>query len=237
MKVESVTRGASGAATVAVGGSSFIVDPAQLEELGLPPSALAAGEELGEGDLETLRLAAEAREAERRGLALVARAEQSAFMLGRKLEARGFSSRVVRLAVGRLESLGFLDDGRFARAYAASRLSRRSSKPEGPASIEAVLRERGVDRKVAEEAIAEVLGPDERAAALLAAAEKLILKAGHGRLGARGGKSFRKAPRCPIGEGDGDLASESPREEVRRNLRALGFASEEISDLLDSLAL
>jgi regulatory protein len=200
--------GASGTATVVAGGSSFLIALDFLEELGLPSSALDPGSEIDDAALELLTAAAEAREALKRGLALVARAEQSAFMLGAKLESRGFSSRAVRYAVARLEADRFLDDHRFASAYAASRLSRRGSKPEGPASLAAALRERGIDRSTAAEALAELLGPEARAAALASAAEKIIARCG----------------------GDsGDV-----RAEVRRRLRELGYKSEEISEFFDT---
>jgi regulatory protein len=204
VKVESVTRGASGTATVVAGGSSFIAASDLLEELGLSPETLAPGAELDEAAYGILTLAAEAREAEKRGLALIARAEQSAFMLRVKLEARGFSSRAARIALERLQAGRFQDDRRFALAYASSRLGRHGSKPEGPASLVAALRDRGIDRSVAAEAVAELLSPEERASALAAAAEKIMARSG------------------------GD------RDEARRRLRELGYKSEEIADLFDS---
>jgi regulatory protein len=203
VRIESVQKGASGTATIAVGGSSFSVSLGLVEELGLPPSALAAGAELDEGGQALLALAAEAREAEKRGIALLARAEQSAFMLRAKLEAREFSRKAVALALDRLSAEGLLDDRRFARAYAASRLAHRSSKAEGPASLVAALRERGIDRTQAAEAVAELLGPEERSAALEAAAAKELKRSG------------------------GD------REAARWRLRALGYRSEEITELFE----
>jgi regulatory protein len=204
VKVESLSRGASGAATVVAGGFSFIVCVELLESLGLPLSALAPGRELEEEESGLLALAAEAREAETRGLALVARAEQSTFMLRAKLEARGFSRKATAIALERLAANGFLSDRRFALAYAASRLARRSSKAEGPASLAAALRERGIDRTTAAEALAELLGPEERARALASAAEKAAKRSG------------------------GD------REQLRDRLRELGFKSDEISDYFAS---
>jgi regulatory protein len=122
-------------------------------------------------------------------------------MLRLKLEARGFSGKAAKVALERLKAKGFLDDRRFAMAYAASRLGRRSSKPEGPSSIAAALRERGIDRSTAAEALAELLDPAKRADALEAAAAKALKRA------------------------DGD------KKEARRRLRELGFNSEEISEL------
>ncbi len=195
--------GASGTAIVAAGGSSFLVALGLLEELGLEASGLVAGAELDEASSSALALAAEAYEAEKRGLSLLARAEQSTFMLKNKLEAREFSRRAVAHALDRLTASGLLDDRRFAAAYAASRLSRIRSKAEGPASLVSALRERGIDRAVAAEAIAELLGPDERAAALEKAVEKETKRSG----------------------GDTD--------ELKRRLRSLGFRSDEIAEFFD----
>jgi len=196
LRIESVRRGASGVATIAAGGSSFLVELELLDSLGLPPAALAAGTELDEAGEAALRLAAEAREAEKRGLALLARAEQSAFMLKVKLGSRGFSGRAVSLALERLAERGWLDEARFARAYVASRLARRA---EGPASLAAALRARGVDEETARSAIAALLDPEARRAAL----------------GRAWAAELKKAK--------GDPAA------ARSRLRALGFGSSEIS--------
>ncbi len=205
MRIESVQKGASGTASVAAGGSSFLVKLEVLEALGMASASLIPGTELDEAGLGLLTLADEEREAERRGLALLARAEQSAFMLRAKLEAREFSRRAVGLALERLQASGLLDDRRFALAYASSRLAHRSSKAEGPASLVSALRERGVDRTIAAEAVASILGAEERAAALEKAAAKELKRSG----------------------GDRDAA--------RSRLRALGFKSEEISELFETI--
>ncbi len=206
LRVDSVKAAGSGTLIVSAGEGSFCIVQDQAESLGLRPEALVPGALLDDEALELLALAAEAREAGLRGLALLARAEQSAFMLKSKLEARGFSRRAVALALERLEAEGLLDDRRFAAAYAVSRLGRGGSKPEGPASLAAALAERGVERPVAAEAIAAVLGPAERAAALAEAARRLS-----GRLGG------------PGKEGRGAL-----RAALRSGLRELGFKSDEI---------
>jgi len=200
LRIESFRAGASGTATIAAGGSSFLVDLAQAQSLGLGAEALSPGTELDEAGAALLALAAEAHEAERRGLALLARAEQSTFMLRHKLESRGFSPRAVALALGRLAEQGWLDDSRFARAYGAARLGRRA---EGPATLAAALRARGVDAETARAAIAELLGPEERRAALVKAWAREWKRSG------------------------GD------RDETRSRLRALGFGATEIGEYLD----
>ncbi len=200
MRVESVKEEASGAVAITAGGFSFFVDQGQLEALGLPLSALRPGAGLDEAAASILRLAAEAREAEKRGLSLLARAEQSALMLRQKLELRGFSGRAVALALERLAGQGWLDDARFARAYAASRLARRA---EGPASLAAALRAKGVDADRAQAAVDGLLGPEARRAALAKAWSKELARSG--------------------GEPD----------KARSRLRALGFSSSELRAYLE----
>jgi regulatory protein len=204
VRISSVRKGASGATIVADGGSSFVVDLGLLEELGLDPEALAPGAELDERDEGILSLAAQAREAEARGLALLARAEQSKRMLKMKLASRGFGEAAIALALKRLEAAAFADDGRFARAYAASRLSRRKGR-EGPATLSAALRARGIDADTAASAIAAALGPEERREALASAAGWILKR------------------------------SSGDRDEARHFLRQLGFSSGEISEYFDSL--
>jgi regulatory protein len=200
-RVESVRQGASGAAVVAVGGSSYLFRLDQAETLGLSPVSLAAGVDLDEGEILLLSLAAESYEAEKRAGALLARAEQSSRILALKLEKKGYSKKAIRIALERLTLEGSLSDSRFAEAYVVSRLSRRA---EGPASLVAALRERGIDGDTAKTAVSVVLGPEERASALAKAATKELRRSG------------------------------SDKGEVRRRLHALGFKSEEISDFFDA---
>ncbi|MDE2996058.1 MAG: RecX family transcriptional regulator [Bacteroidota bacterium] len=58
----------------------------------------------------------------------------------------------------RLADLGYLDDERFARQFAASRLR---SKGFGPRRLEAELRRKGIDASTARAAIEEVCSPDD----------------------------------------------------------------------------
>jgi len=181
-----------------------LVDLGLLAELGLGESSLAPGAELDEEAEGLVRLAAEARSAEARGLSLLARAEQSTQMLRMKLAARGFNEAAVRLAIGRLAAAGFADDARFSRAYAASRLSRRPGR-EGPATLAAALRARGVDSDTAASAVAAVLGPEERREAL--------------------GKAAAAAMKAACGD----------RAAARAALRRLGYGGGDISDYFEEL--
>jgi regulatory protein len=201
MKIESVKIGASGTASIAAGGSSFLVDTNLLGELGLDPACLLPGAELGEEAAAVLELADQAFDAQKRGLSLLSRAEQSAYMLALKLQAKGYPARAVKIAIGRLSETGILDDERFAAAYVASRLSR---KAEGPTSLASALRAKGVDGEIVKSAIAAAIGsaaaPDERRAALEKAAARELKRS----------------------KGDEKLA--------RSKLRGLGFKSGEIAE-------
>ena len=174
-RIDSIRQGASGTTIIVAGGSSFLFRPSQAEELGLDSASLLPGADLGEDAAGLLSLAAEAYEAEQKGVALLTRAEQSSHMLRQKLEARGISQKAARIAIERLSAEGTLSDRRYAEAYAASRLSRRA---EGPASLTASLRGRGVDGETAKAAVAAVLGPGERVSALSKAADKELRRGG-----------------------------------------------------------
>jgi len=197
--IDSVERGASGTAKIAAGGFSFWLRESYLAGLGFDPAALEKGREFGEAESALLALAADATEAERQAVALLARAEQTRSGLAAKLEKKGRSRRAASLALDRLLEEGLLDDRRFAEAWLRSRLGRLASRAaEGPLRLAQGLRARGVDEETARAALAAVLGPDERRGALAKAAAREAAKLG------------------------GD------REALGRRLRALGFKSGEI---------
>ncbi|MBL8966835.1 MAG: RecX family transcriptional regulator [Spirochaetaceae bacterium] len=204
MLIDSVERGASGTAKIAAGGFSFLLRLSYLAELGLDPAALAKGRELDETEAGLLSLAADATEAERQAVALLARAEQTRAGLFAKLEKKGRSRRAASLALDRLAGEGLLDDRRFAEAWLRSRLGRLASRAaEGPLRLSQGLRARGVDEETARAALASVLGPDERKLALAKAASRESAKLG------------------------------SDREALGRRLRALGFKSGEIRSFFE----
>jgi SOS response regulatory protein OraA/RecX len=195
MRIESVEIGASGVAKIVAGGSSFLLRISRLEELGL--ALPTAGSELDEEAEATVRLAAETYEAESRALLLLARAEQSTFMLRSKLEVRGFDGRAVRAALSRLESLGFLDDRRFAIAYASSRLARRA---EGPLSLRAALQSRGIDASLAKEVADSQFSGEERSKLLAKALERELKRSG-------GDAKIVRSRLRRLGFGSGEISS------------------------------
>lgn len=86
-----------------------------------------------------------------------------------KLARSGFSESVADAVVERLYALHYLDDAAYARSFVAGRFR---SRGYGPARIRGDLMRRGVDRNMIEEALGEVLQPDETLEAAREQAEK-----------------------------------------------------------------
>jgi regulatory protein len=125
----------------------------------LPPgctdeSLYGEGLELSAAEEEGLRFASACMRAEKTALQLIARAEQTAFGLSRKLEKRGHDSPCVRAVIQRLCETGLLDDRRYARLWLDMRISRQASSPR---RLLAALCARGIDRHDAEQALKETL--------------------------------------------------------------------------------
>ncbi|MBM3907866.1 MAG: regulatory protein RecX [Gemmatimonadetes bacterium] len=158
------------------GKSVAIVNAAYLHD-----ARLAVGQVVDESAGDRLLLAARRLEAFDRAAAALGRRARSAHELERWLLQRGFDRADVTDAVQRLTELGAIDDSQFARAFARSRalgkgMSRRRLAQE--------LSRRGVDRRMADAAIAEVLeeeSVDERALLEQAAKKKLAVLAGQDR--------------------------------------------------------
>jgi len=215
MLLESVETGASGIAKIAAGGLSLFVRLEFWESLDHEVERLVAGAELGEDEVVDLVLAAKTTEAEARGASLLGRAEQPRFPLRAKLIERGYPDRAVALALDRLEAEGFLSDSRYAEAWLRMRVDRairgasgHGGRAEGPSSLLLSIRARSVSEALAKAALAEVLDPDTRLALLEASARRLSLP-------------DRKSGAAPRGD------------EVRGELRALGFSGEEIREFME----
>ncbi|MDR2072997.1 MAG: recombination regulator RecX [Spirochaetaceae bacterium] len=95
--------------------------------------------------------------AEKAALRLIARAEQCAAGLERKLERRGHDPAAVRRVLGRLLELNLVNDGRYAALWLKSRISRDF---RGPRNLEAALRARGINRETAKAALESALTED-----------------------------------------------------------------------------
>ncbi|NLJ47383.1 MAG: regulatory protein RecX [Treponema sp.] len=170
MRVETLEIGASGLVRLrADGGSSFLFRMEYLPESAgpVPPP----GAEAKEAFLIGAAAAAGVYAAEVKALELLARAEQTRYLLTLKLRKRGMSDPTVSLALDRLEMLGLLSDERFARAWAEERSRRRG---EWPARISAGLAARGVSEDLARRVCSELYSEEDRKEALLKAARRYL---------------------------------------------------------------
>jgi len=148
-------------------GSSFFLPASTADS-----EPFAEGHTLDEEQFERLELLAEAFEAYRKGVSLLAVREQSRARLDLKLRSRGFSGLAIQMALVRLEEVGALDDLRFSRLWISGR-KRRS--PCGRVKLYAGLLERGVSRSVVEEALLDWTEEDEEES-LRRAAERALAR-------------------------------------------------------------
>lgn len=118
---------------------------------------IEAGLELDGREEERFVTAIERGKAYEAAVRLLAARGRSVQEMISRLRRKGLRPDAVEHAVGRLESEGLLDDAVMAREYARSRAERGF----GRARILADLSRRGVERRVAERAVAEAVGDDE----------------------------------------------------------------------------
>lgn len=144
----------------------------------LHESGLKVGASLNEAVGDRLLVAARKLEAFDRAAAAMGRRARSAYELERWLLQRGYDRDDVTDAVQRLREVGAVDDSVYARAFARSRAL---SKGMSRRRLAQELARRGVERRMADTAIAEVLeeeSVDERALLEHAARKKLAVLAG-----------------------------------------------------------
>lgn len=162
--VEPDSRGV-GAVRVIVNGRSFCTIPAlSARELGLRPGMV-----LDPSIRERLGAAADAQAAFRFILAALGRRGFARRDLERRLVHRGHPRDAARAALDRAANAGLIDDRQYAMSYAQVKAAR----GRGPARLLRDLFAMGVDRAIAEEAIAAAWPGEEREAeATLALARK-----------------------------------------------------------------
>lgn len=148
---------------VEVDGARFASIPAEdVSALGL-----RRGVDLDAATVERLRHAADLAASHRVALRLLAARPRSVQELLRRLRDRGHNPSAAAHVVGRLEEAGVLNDAEFARHFVRVH----SGRGQGPGRLLRDLVARGVERRVAERAIDEVLDaegidPVEQARAL-----------------------------------------------------------------------
>lgn len=124
---------------------------------------LAVGAEVTPALAEQLRQESAALGAYDRALNMLAFQPRSARDLRRRLVQKGEEPAQVDAAIGRLVANGMLDDAQFARQFTRSRVAGQGSSRR---RLQQDLFKRGVEREVADEAIADVMsdeGVDEGA--------------------------------------------------------------------------
>jgi regulatory protein len=93
------------------------------------------------------------------GFAYLNRRDRTITEVRRQLERRGVSEPVAEVAIRTIAGQGFLDDARFARLFVSDK---RELEQWGSERIRRGLLARGIDRELAESALAEITtGPQE----------------------------------------------------------------------------
>jgi len=154
---------------------SIIVDGDGVRVASLPPEMvrelrLEVGAELSAADHDQLVRACLVEGARRVALRLLAGRPRAMEDLRRKLRERGHEPGVIAETLGRLRASGLLDDEQFAQHFVRVRAAR----GHGPARLVHDLLTRGIDRRVAEQAVHEVSLAEgvDSAAAMRQLAEK-----------------------------------------------------------------
>ena len=149
---------------------------ASLPEEAVASLAIGEGEVLDGAQLDALVRMADVEGAYHVAMKLLAARGRSVQDMVRRLRDRGHDPSAAAEAVGRLEAKGLLDDRQYARNFVRVR----SGKGHGPSRLITDLLARGVDKRLAEQAVFEILeaedvDPLERARALV---EKRALQLG-----------------------------------------------------------
>ncbi|MDR2634194.1 MAG: recombination regulator RecX [Treponema sp.] len=150
-------------------GSLFSIKSVYVPPEYCPKALCVVDKVLSSQEEGALRFASACVRAERQALDLVARAEQSSRGLSRKLRQRGHAGPCVWRVLARLIEQAIVSDYRYAHLWLRSRLGRRI---ESPRYLLSGLHKRGIDRDIAQEALAEVLDLDTELAVLKGYLEK-----------------------------------------------------------------
>lgn len=94
----------------------------------------------------------------------------------RKLTQEDVPATVVEDVIARIQELGYLDDETYAHDYARNRFA---NKRYGPERIRRELRERGIDRHLADEAVEEVFADEDPVEVARSHAEKRWSRIAH----------------------------------------------------------
>jgi len=154
-------------------GSSFFVYPEVPETLGLKE-----GTKLDAELLEELQRRRERYLCREKAVELLARREHSSAELKRKLLQREFATTIVERVLQELQNKEWLNDERFARIYAETRLRR---KPTGENKLAEELLRKGVPRAIIDRTVDEYCTKEYQRRAVEEAAQKLLRRVGKNR--------------------------------------------------------
>jgi regulatory protein len=168
LKVVSIktTDNKAGPVTVRIGlsdGALFSFNPYYLPHPYQGGDYFYPEREINAEEAAALRFAADCYRAERAGLRLVARAEQTRMGMARKLEQRGHGAAPAKAAVAYLAEMEIVDDRRFAERWIQARLYRGA---DSPIRLVQGLCQRGIGQGIAREACKSALDFDRETALL-----------------------------------------------------------------------
>lgn len=127
---------------------------------------LRVGQELSPGDIEKLQGADQVEKAKETAIRYIEYRPRSIAETRRHLLKKEYPEQVVAQVLERLEAVGLLNDAAFARYWVDQR---ETFKPRSIIALQQELRQKGIERSVIDEAVAEV---DEYSAAKQAAEPK-----------------------------------------------------------------
>jgi regulatory protein len=168
LEVTDIQRGAFGE-TVYFGfsdGSSFFIHPEAALEYGV-----RLGSEYSIDQLREILFRSAAFAARDKAVDYLARREHSASELILKLRKKDYDYETAANAVDMLIERGYVNDRRFARMWAESRLKKH---PEGRSSLAAGLARKGVSRDTTNEVLDELLTEESQDEALSRCIEKYL---------------------------------------------------------------
>ncbi len=94
--------------------------------------------------------------------------------LKERLTKKGYSSEVVEKVLGQLESMGYIDDERFALKFAMDAVKRKNA---GPEAIRYGLQKKGIQREIIDGTVSKVFQDnDEKEVARRAVGKKLEMR-------------------------------------------------------------
>jgi regulatory protein len=169
MAYATIQRGASkdGYFAVPEEGSSFFISLSQASQVGV-----YEGLKLSQVEFEELRTVVLGARCRVKAMDYLARREHGRKELELKLRQKDFPPQIIAEQLDRLESERLLDDYRFATQFVSSR---QRKNPEGPQVLSMRLRQRGVDRSLAERAISAWFADEDAAQeAIERAAQRLL---------------------------------------------------------------